>query len=1146
MRSVAFTQQSEDETYRVVVRQKDTTDLLLVSTDKGLLLPSVEVARWQRVAESLTAAMKKEWGYEVLCLFAPNVTSPPAHSNGIHYQVMECYGRAEKYDTRTQWVPVSSLSEPLFADSADYMAVQQCLAEWGSYAHGPAPGPFARPGWFGEVRSWVEEVIGPLGIQLKSNFSQFNASPSFSLMRLETDGPAIWFKAVGAPNIREFPITVALARLLPKYVPPILATRPEWNAWLTLEIKGSNLEETQETEAWKAAATALADLQIDSMGNESQLLSAGARDLRASTLSSILQPFLEVMAQLMKEQTKVPPVVLTKQELVALGEHIHDALSKLAQLGIRNTLGHLDLNPGNVIVSPSGCKFLDWAEAYVGHPFFSFEYLREHFRRSIGANAALESQLVTAYAEPWRARLPDDAVNDALALAPMLAVFAHAVGNEVWSDPEKLQQPATAGYLRSLTRRLKRESDRLVAGRSPMHSLIEPPPQSRKDNVTEILHGIPITDPYRWLEDQESPQTRGWIEAQTRYARSYLDGIPGRDRIRGRIRELLDVETYDSVQKSGNRYIFRKRPPGQEQPSIFLREGPDGRDELLLDPAERGAGKYTAVKPLRVSPDGRLLLYEIKEGGERTGTFEILDIEQRRTLPDVLPRGYLRGFVFAPDCRSFYYVHESAEGAGRCHRAAYRHVLGTDFSDDQQIFFAGESPNIRLHILPGKEQLGFLVYRLLDKTYTDFYLWRFDSKDAPKLFIENAEYKLAPLLLDGGRILAITDRDAPNFRIVEICQADRGEPQFTDLIPNDNARIQSWAVTRNEIFVSYIRGTQTEVGIFDLAGRKLSQLSIEKDETVRLIHGSPDGDELLLERESFTKPVQICSCSSTDREPKLWAERPVPFASQDYDHEQVWFIAKEGTRIPMFLVGRRDVLKSGSLPTIMTSYGGYGVAMTPQFSVFVAFLMERGCLFALPNIRGGSEFGSEWHDAAKRRKRQVAFDDFLSAAEWLIETGRADPRKLAIFGGSNSGLLVGAAMTQRPNLFRAVICMVPMLDMLRYHLFDNAHLWKDEYGTSEDTEDFSVLASYSPYYNVCDGTRYPATMFVSGDRDQNCNPLHARKMTARLQAASSSEDPIILDYCPFRGHSPVLPLSERIEGLTDRMAFLCEQLNLSR
>jgi prolyl oligopeptidase len=679
-----------------------------------------------------------------------------------------------------------------------------------------------------------------------------------------------------------------------------------------------------------------------------------------------------------------------------------------------------------------------------------------------------------------------------------------------------------------------------------MHSLIEPPPQSPKDDVTEILHGVPITDPYRWLEDQESPQTRAWIEAQTRYARSYLDGIPGRDRIRARIRELLDVETYDSIQKSGSRYIFRKRLPGQEQPSIFLREGADGDDQLLVDPAERGTGKYTAVKPLRVSPDGRLLLYEIKEGGERTGTFEILDIEQRRTFPDVLPRGYLRSFVFAPDCRGFYYVHESADGAGRCHRAAYRHVLETKFSDDQQIFFAGESQNIRLHMVAGKEQLGFLVYRLLDRTYTDFYLWPFDSKDAPRFFIENAGYKLAPLLLDNGRILAITDRDTPDFRIIEIRRADGRDPQFIDLIQTNDARIQSWVVTQDAIFVSYIRGTQTEVDIFDLAGRKLGQLSIEKDETVRLLHGSSNVDELLLERESFTKPIQIWRYSTRDTEPKVWAERQIPFESQNYDHKQVWFTAEDGVRIPMFLVGKRGVLENGSRPTIMTSYGGYGVAMTPQFSMFVAFLMERGCLFALPNIRGGSEFGAEWHNAAKRRRRQVAFDDFLCAAEWLIKTGQTAPGRLAIFGGSNSGLLVGAAMTQRPDLFRAVLCMVPMLDMLRYHLFDNAHVWKDEFGTSEDTEDFSVLASYSPYHNVCNGTAYPATMFVSGDRDQNCNPLHARKMTARLQAANSSEHPIILDYCPFRGHSPVLPLSERIEGLTDRMAFLCEQLDLPR
>jgi prolyl oligopeptidase len=246
----------------------------------------------------------------------------------------------------------------------------------------------------------------------------------------------------------------------------------------------------------------------------------------------------------------------------------------------------------------------------------------------------------------------------------------------------------------------------------------------------------------------------------------------------------------------------------------------------------------------------------------------------------------------------------------------------------------------------------------------------------------------------------------------------------------------------------------------------------------------------------------------------------------------------------MYLMGRHDVLAGGAHPIIMTSYGGYGVSMTPQFSVFVAFLVERGCLFAMPNIRGGCEFGAEWHNAAKRRNRQTAYDDFLAAAEWLIKTGRTVPDKLAIFGGSNSGLLVGAAMTQRPDLFRAVVCMVPVLDMLRYHLFDHARVSQDEFGTVENAEDFAALLSYSPYQHVRDGVAYPATMIVSGSADGKCNPMHARKMTARLQAANASPYPVLLDYSEFRGHSPVLPLYERIEALTDRMAFLCDQLQL--
>lgn len=677
-----------------------------------------------------------------------------------------------------------------------------------------------------------------------------------------------------------------------------------------------------------------------------------------------------------------------------------------------------------------------------------------------------------------------------------------------------------------------------------MPPVMESPPYSPIEAVTDIFHGVEITDPYRWLEDQESSRTREWISAQTRYARAHLDSIPNRESIRQRIRELLDVETCDSLQRVGNRYFFRTRLPGREQPSIYMREGIHGPDEILIDPSLRGTGSHTAVKPLRVSPDGRLLLYEVKQGGERIGTFELLDIAERKTLPDALPRGYLRGFAFAPDSKAFYYVHETAGSQKPKHRVAYKHILGTRFAQDGEIFRAGESDDVRLHIVSGKASLGFLVIQFGANIISDFYLWKLGSAHEPEAVIRDAPYQFGPILLDDDRIFAITDREAPNLKIVEVRRSKDSEAEFIDVVPHTDSRVQSWGASEDKIFVSYLRRHQSVIEVFDLSGNRVGEVPVDEDDTARIVGGSDDGRELFFECESFTKPLQTCIYSHADSAITIWAKRRVPFGSDGFRHIRASFQAKDGTEIPIFLVGRTEILDTGAHPTIMTSYGGYGVSMTPQFSSFVAFLLERGCLFALPTLRGGSEFGAEWHHAAKRRNRQVAFDDFIAAAEWLIDSGRTEPGKLAIFGGSNSGLLVAAAMTQRPELFRAVVCMVPMLDMLRYHLFDNARVWKDEFGTSEDPEDFRALLGYSPYHNVRDGIAYPATMIVSGDSDQNCNPLHARKMTARLQAANVSEHPVFLDYSRYRGHSPVLPLSERIEALTDRMAFLCDQLGL--
>jgi prolyl oligopeptidase len=668
-------------------------------------------------------------------------------------------------------------------------------------------------------------------------------------------------------------------------------------------------------------------------------------------------------------------------------------------------------------------------------------------------------------------------------------------------------------------------------------------PVSSVEPVLEFLHGVPISDPYRWLEDQDSSETRAWIAAQTAYARSYLDAIPGRDRIREQIRGLLDRETYDSFVKGRTKYFFRKRLPGQEQPCIYFREGLGGEDRLLIDPAMRGTGSFTSVRPLRISHDESLLLYEVKQGGERTGVFELLDVASRRRLSDSLPHGFLRGFAFDSDNKGFFYVHEATNATRPSCRAVYHHAFGTAARNDREVFCAEEGKHVRLTIVPGREQLGFLVCRSVDETYTDFYTWSLTGNEPPLTVLRNAAFGFAPRFSD-GRLLAETSLGAPNHRIVEVLPRFGEAPLFIDLVPENDAAIRSWVVTNDRVFVSFAFGTKTKIRIFDVGGKPLGEIPCQEGQTLRLVGGEFEGDDVLLERESFTHPIEFDRYSTSTSLSSPWITGKALLDQSSFSTIEVSFTSTDGAQIPLSLVGRHDVLDGGAHPTIMTSYGGYGIPVTPQFSTFVAFFLTHGCLFALPNIRGGGEFGAKWHTAARRRNRQVAFNDFLAAAEWLVKTGKTDRTKLAIFGGSNSGLLVGTAMTQRPDLFCAVLCMVPILDMLRYHLFDNSVAWKREFGTADDADDFAALSRYSPYHAVRDAIPYPATMIVSGDADGTCNPLHARKMVARLQAASASARPVLLDYSQFRGHSPVLPLSMRIEALTDRISFLSHQLGL--
>lgn len=461
---MASAEQNERETYRVIALSRDGTKVLLVPNGERRMLPSVEIPRWQRVAENLTAAVESNWGEEVVCLFDHDTDSP---TDGA----VNSYQAAEHLCTRsnpkmpTYWAPVSTLSQDSLADECDYAAIKRVTAVCNGEMGAASAGPFSRLGWFSELRNWIESVVELIGLHVNGRFQQLNASASFSLIRFETDGPALWFKAVGEPNQREFTITCLLAQLFPEYLPRILGRRPDWNGWLSREAPGELLSDVQEQVLWEQASAALAKLQIQSIDRGSQILGAGARDLGSEALSKLIQPFISVVAQLMERQTKVPPSILDRKDLSALTDSLQSAVEATKAIGIPETIGHLDLNPGNIVVSENRCTFLDWAEAYVGNPFFSLEYLLQHARRTLGTDSAVETSLTGAYCAEWDGLVSPAAISNALAFAPLLAVFAYAAGNDTWGQRQGLQEPA-AGYLRSLARRMHREAKQLADRRT--------------------------------------------------------------------------------------------------------------------------------------------------------------------------------------------------------------------------------------------------------------------------------------------------------------------------------------------------------------------------------------------------------------------------------------------------------------------------------------------------------------------------------------------------------------------------------------------------------------------------------------------------------------------------------------------------------
>ena len=656
--------------------------------------------------------------------------------------------------------------------------------------------------------------------------------------------------------------------------------------------------------------------------------------------------------------------------------------------------------------------------------------------------------------------------------------------------------------------------------------------------VEEVMHNSVVRDPYRWLENRNLPATEEWIRIQQRRCEEYFASCSELSAIERRVRKYLDVEVIDQPACVQGRYFYRKREVGQEQGCIYMREISSANERMLVDPSHEG--RFVSVGIHRISADGSLMAYEVKRGGEDRKGIRILDVDARATLPNRISRGYARGMAISQG--GYFYCHETGQ-----HLDAHTICYEPFGSVGQQavVFRAPKTKGSRLTLTANARWLGALWLRPQGpELVSDF--WIAELQAGTPDWVQVFRDKRAPYgpILWHDRILVLAETERGSSQIIELSRSGEERGVF---VPEKKVPIQQIAITQDHLFVSYMERGATAIDAWHSSGQRADSVDVPRDGTVRILPSPAQAtDRFFHTFESFDIPPAIYEYRAPNKMPALWHQQGPTDRSRCVDVQETTIRSQDGTQIPLTLVSRkRDELLVGARPVIMTSYGGFGLATTAQFSVLATVLIELGAVFAVPHIRGGGEFGKAWHDAGRTRNRQASFDDFLAAAQWLSMQGLTTPRQLAIFGGSNSGLLVAVAMTQRPDLFRAVLSIAPLLDMVRYESFDQAVRWNYEYGTVDDRQDFRALYAYSPYHHVAEDVDYPASLFVTGDKDDRCNPAHVRKMVALVQSRPAQKHPVIVDYSDERGHSPVLPLSVRIPALVRRIAFLCRELEIA-
>jgi prolyl oligopeptidase len=660
---------------------------------------------------------------------------------------------------------------------------------------------------------------------------------------------------------------------------------------------------------------------------------------------------------------------------------------------------------------------------------------------------------------------------------------------------------------------------------------------SRCAPIEDMIHGVLVLDPYRWLEDRDLAETEEWIQKQRQSCNAYFAECRALSAIRERVREHLDMDIVDQPARIGDRYFYRRRARAQEQGCIYVLDAITGAERLLVDPTPEGS--FVSVGVHRISPDGSLLAYERKIGGEDKKSIHIVDVSSGAALTGGVERGHARGFVFSPDSRGFYFCQEISAPSAE-HTVRFRDFYPSE--TDEVVFSVKRSCESRLVLVSDSIHLGVIWIREVEgEMVQNFWIACLKNRNHWHRVFSEKPLSFKPIL-KGGRIFAISHENTENGKLVELTEDGQ---EIRTIIHEQKSKFRQLLITEDKIFFLFQYGLESSIRSWSQLGEELSRIDLPSDGTLGLISELGDGSSIFVSYQSFIQPPKIFEYVPSSGLLTVWQERP---ACKTLKSAQVWraaYASVDGTDIPITLMGQ-DLPSEGKapVPVIMTSYGGFGVPMMPQFSVLATLLMGCGVLLVVPHIRGGGEFGADWHNSATGRNRQVAFDDFLAAGQWLCNAGITTPSKLAIIGGSNSGLLVGVAMTQRPDLFRAVLCIAPLLDMVRYECFGDARKWRNEYGSCKSKEEFKALYSYSPYHRITDSSHYPAVLFVTGDKDDRCDPAHVRKMVARLLESDIRSTPVLIDYNLERGHSPVLPLNVRIEALALRVAFLCRELNV--